>query len=372
MYGNKKILLMYITKNSGHHRASVAIENALKKVSSSVDTLNLNAFRYTNPILERIINRTYSGVIKNKPEVWEYLYDNPKVLKSVQGLREAIHRYNSKKLRTLLEDFKPDAVICTQAFPCGMIADYKKNFNLSLPLIGVLTDHAPHSYWIFREVDYYITPSDLSKGCFVQNGVSESKIKVFGIPIDMRFSRHYNKSEIFKGIGLRPDIPTVIIMGGSQGLGPVEDIVNVLQKKDFLFQLVVICGMNRALENSLQRKAYRYRKKTLVFGHVKNIDELMEISSIIITKPGGLTTAEALSKDLPMIIVSPIPGQEAKNTEFLLNQGVAVKAEDNEDIAALLEELLLNKTKLNEMKKRAAELKKPNAAIDIARLVLNL
>ncbi len=163
MHDKKKILLMYITASSGHYRASRAIEASLKNLSSSVEILNINAFGYTNPILEKVINRTYMGVIKTKPEVWEYLYDNPKILKSVQGLRDVIHKFNSKKLKTLLENFKPDVVLCTQAFPCGMIADHKKYLNLKLPLIGVLTDHAPHSHWLFNEVDYYITPSEVSK-----------------------------------------------------------------------------------------------------------------------------------------------------------------------------------------------------------------
>ncbi|MBU1853478.1 MAG: glycosyltransferase [Candidatus Omnitrophica bacterium] len=368
----KRVLLMYITLNSGHHRASSAIEMALHEISPSVETMNINAFKYTNPILEKVINRTYMGVIKNKPEVWEYLYDNPKVLRSVQGLRDAIHRYNSKKLKMILESFRPDACICTQAFPCGMIADYKKNLNLNLPLLGVLTDHAPHSYWIFREVDYYVTPSDESKVCFMKDGVSESKIKVFGIPIDLKFSKELDKNENCRKLGIEPEIPNVLIMGGSQGLGPVEDMVDALEEIDIPFQLMVVCGLNKRLRKDLDKRSYRYRKKLLVLGHVENIDGLMEISSIVITKPGGLTTAEALSKNLPMIIVHPIPGQEAKNAEFLLNQGVAVKAEDSEDIASLLQELLLNNTKLNEMRRRASELKKPNAAMDIAKLALGV
>ncbi|MFC1666727.1 glycosyltransferase [Candidatus Omnitrophota bacterium] len=369
---DKKILLMYITLNSGHHRASLAIENALKEISPSVEILNINAFGYTNPILEKIINRTYMGVIKNKPEVWEYLYDNPKVLKGVQGMREAIHRFNSKKLKTLLKDFNPDAVLCTQAFPCGMVSDYKKNIKSQLPLVGILTDHAPHSYWIFNDVDCYITPSDISKESFVKNGISESKVKVFGIPIDPRFARHHDKKEIFPKLGLDPNFPTVLIMGGSQGLGPVENIVDILEGIKTYFQLAVICGTNKRLGKVLHGRMRRYKKKLVVFDHIENVDELMEISSVVITKPGGLTTSEALSKDLPMIIVHPIPGQEAKNTEFLLQQGVAVKAEDNEDIAVLIQELLLNNTKLNEMKKRAGELKRPNAAMNIAELVLNM
>lgn len=372
MRDNKKILLMYITLNSGHHRASLAIESALKAVSPSIKTLNINAFVYTNPILEKVINRTYMGVIHNRPEVWEYLYDNPKVLKSVQGLRDAIHRFNSKRLKGLLEDFRPDAVLCTQAFPCGMIADCKKKLGMDMLLLGVLTDHAPHSYWIFRNVDFYITPSEMSKEHFVKNGVSESKIKAFGIPIDLKFSKVHDKNELRAKMGFDPEKPAVLIMGGSQGLGPVEDIVNRLEGIEIPFQLVVVCGMNKKLEKALSRRAARYRRKFLVFGHIDNVDELMEISSIVITKPGGLTTAEALSKDLPMVIVHPIPGQEAKNTEFLLQQGVAVRAEDSEDIAVFVQELLLNTTKLDEMRKRSSELKKPNAAMDIAKLVLSM
>ncbi|MFC1508783.1 glycosyltransferase [Candidatus Omnitrophota bacterium] len=363
---------MYITLNSGHHSASLAIERALKEVSSSVETLNINAFRYTNPILEKLINRTYMEVIKNRPEVWEYLYDNPKVLKSLQGMRDIIHRFNSKKLKTLVEDFKPNVVVCTQAFPCGMIADCKKNLALDVSIFGVLTDHAPHSYWIFRDVDYYIMPSEASKERFMKDGVNESKIKVFGIPISTKFGRKHVKVEICRNLGLNPDLPTVLIMGGSQGLGPVENIINVLESIDISFQLVVICGTNKKLERVLNKRAARYKKKLLVFGRIENVDEIMEVSSIVITKPGGLTTSEALAKDLPMIIVHPIPGQEAKNTEFLLKQGVALKAEDSEDIAALVRELLPNGTKLDEMRKRAAILKKPNAAMDTAKLILGI
>ncbi|MFH1478473.1 MAG: glycosyltransferase [Candidatus Omnitrophota bacterium] len=372
MYKNKKILLGYITLNSGHHRASLAIEEALKKLSPKVETLNINAFGYTNPVLEKIINKTYMTVIKRRPEVWDYLYDNPKVLKNVQGMRDAIHKLNSKKLKNLLEDFKPDACACTQAFPCGMIADYKKNLNLDLPLVGVLTDNAPHSYWIFKDVDFYITPSEKSKEKFIKNGVSPDKIKPFGIPINPRFAKKNDKREICKVLGLDPDIPIILIMGGSQGLGPVEKILNVLEYAEAPFQIIVVCGINSKLKQSLSRKSQRYKRRLCIFGLVDNVDEFMEVSDIVITKPGGLTVSEALSKDLPMIIVHPLPGQEMKNTEYLLEEGVAVKADDCEDIATLVQELSSNTAKLEEMRGAAKRLKRPNSAFDIAELLLNI
>ena len=369
---NKKVLLMYITSNSGHYRASLAIESALKALSPGITTMNINGFAYTNPIFEKVINRTYMSVIRNKPEVWEYLYDNPKVLKSVQGLRDTIHRSNSKKLKVLIQDeFKPDAVVCTQAFPCGMVADYKKYLGLKLPLFGVLTDHAPHSYWIFDNVDYYIVPSEASRDHFMKNGVSEARIRIFGIPISPRFSTRHDKEELCGRLCLDSFRRTVLIMGGSQGMGPVEDMVDALEHLAMDFQIMVVCGVNKRLEKTLARRKKRYKKNMLAFGLIENVDELMEASDIIITKPGGLTTCEALSKNLPMIIIHPIPGQETKNTDFLLQQGVALRAEDEDDVAVLVQELFSNSVKLDEMRRRADLIKKPNSAMDTAQLILS-
>ena len=125
----KRVLLMYISYNSGHHRASIAIEKALKTLAPDTKVLNNNGFNYTNPILERVINRTYMSVIKRKPQLWDYLYDNPKVFKKTQALRDFIHNMNFDKLQGLLADFKPDAVVCTQAFPCGMVQSRPRRFN---------------------------------------------------------------------------------------------------------------------------------------------------------------------------------------------------------------------------------------------------
>lgn len=369
---NKKVLLMYITSNSGHYRASLAIESALKTLSPGITTMNINGFAYTNPFFEKLINRTYMSVIRNKPEVWEYLYDNPKVLKSVQGLRDTIHRSNSKKLKVLIQDeFKPDAVVCTQAFPCGMVADYKKYLGLNLPLFGVLTDHAPHSYWIFDNVDYYIVPSEASRAHFIRNGVEDARIRVFGIPIDPRFSDRREKGDICGKFGLDSRKRTILIMGGSQGLGPVEKMADALERLALDFQVLTVCGINKRLQKTLEKKGKRYKKKMLVFGLTENVDELMEISDVIITKPGGLTTSEALAKNLPMIIIHPIPGQEAKNTDFLLQQGVALRAEDWEDVSALVQELFSNSVKLQEMRRKTDLIKKPNSAMDIAQLILS-
>ncbi len=368
----KKILLLYISEDSGHHCASIAIEKALKKLDTNIETLNINSFNYTNPILEKIINRTYMSVVKRTPEIWEYLYDNPKVMRQVQKLRDMIHRFNKGKLKTLLDEFKPDGIICTQAFPCGLIADYKKTFNLSTPLIGVLTDYAPHSYWIFDKVDRYIVPSAETGQKLIDNGVDPAKIMPFGIPIDAKFLERADKDEIFKKLSLGPNVSVILIMGGTQGLGPIKELVTLLDKSHLSLQMLIACGTNKKLYKWLERRKGRFKKKTIIFSFADNINELMHISTIIVTKPGGITTAEALAKGLPMIIVNPLPGQEAMNTKFLLKEGVAVKAENPADVAILLEELLYSKTKLRQMIDKARSLSKPDSAVSIAKLTLEI
>jgi len=368
----KNILLLYISEDSGHHCASLSIERALLALDPDTKTLNINSFNYTNPILEQVINTTYMSVVKRTPEIWDYLYDNPKVMKSVHRLRDMIHRSNTGKLKALLDEFKPDGVICTQAFPCGLIADYKNTFNVDIPLIGVLTDYAPHSYWIFDKVDRYIVPSMETGKKLIDNGVDPNRVMPYGIPIDAKFRDSPERKEIFRKIPLKPDISTVLVMGGTQGLGPIKELVSLLDKSGLPLQMIIACGTNKRLFRWLERRRRNFRKKTVVLPFADNIDELMHISTVIVTKPGGITTAEALARGLPMLIVNPLPGQEAMNTKFLLNEGVAVKAQSPADVVIVLEELLYNKNKLKIMSDKAKSLSKPDSAMAIAALMLEI
>jgi len=367
---HKRVLLLYISEYSGHHCASLAIEKALLELEPAIKTLSLNSFNYTNPILEKVINRAYMGVVRRTPEIWDYLYDNPKVLRKTQRLRDMIHRFNTGKLKILLDEFRPDTIVCTQAFPCGMVADYKKSFNLNAPLVGVLTDYAPHSYWIYNNVDRYIVPSKETGRSLVENGIDTSRIMAFGIPIDPKFRKALDRDAICKKLSLDAKTPCVLIMGGTQGLGPIKEITRVLDKSCLSLQIIIAAGSNKKLYRWLGSR--RFRKKVLVMPYAKNMDELMTASTVIITKPGGITTAEALAKGVPMLIVNPLPGQEAMNTKFLLKEGVAVKAESPEDASVLLEELLYNENKLNMMRKKSVLLSKPDSAVNIARLILEL
>lgn len=362
---------MYISEVSGHHQATLAIEKSLKFQYPSVDILNINGFSYTYPIIEKIVNKAYMGVIKSTPNIWNYLYDNPKVAKRIQKIKNMIHKANHQKLEKLFKEFEPDCVVCTQAFPCGMVADYKVTQKKGFKIIGVLTDYAPHSYWIHEGVDYYIVPCEETGDLLIQKGARRNQVRPYGIPVDPKFTSPLNKNYIFRKLRLDSQIPVVLIMGGGQGLGPIKEVIKSLLKAETELQMIVVSGTNKKLWRWIKKAQKKAPKKMIAYEFANNIEELMAISVLTVTKPGGMTTAEALVKGLPMVIIKPIPGQEMHNTEYLLKKGLAIRINKNKNIGRDMEELLNSQERLCEMRAKAIDCGKPNSAGDIADLIMS-
>jgi len=368
----KKILLMYISEHSGHHQASIALEKAILKKDHSCEVLNINALRYTNPVTEKIIHGIYMKVVKNRPEIWGYLYDNPHLVKKTRRIRSAVNAKGSKKIERLFDGFTPDVIACTQAFPCGLVAEYKRKNASRVPLVGILTDYAPHAYWIYDEVNAYVVPSREIKEAFIKKGVPKRKIKVFGTPIDPVFEAPVNKALVYKKTGLSPRLPFILVMGGTHGLGPGERLVKALEASKKDLQAVVVTGVNKKLLKKIKRATPSLEKNIIGMGFVDNVHELMSIADIIITKPGGLTTAEALAKSLPMIILKPLPGQEELNARTLVSKGASIRADNEKSAVRIVEELLSGPEKIINMRQAMAANAKPRAAIDTAKLILKL
>ncbi len=369
-YKAKRILLMYISQVSGHRQSAVAIQKSLKSLNPDCTIMNINGFGYTYPLMEKIVNTAYLGVIRRAPRIWEYLYDNPKIIKASEKFKQNIHRYSHKKLQPLINTFKPDVVICTQAFPCGMVADYKKTYQLPMQVVGVLTDFAPHLYWLHPGVDYYIVPTEEAKMRYIHEGVNPDAIKVFGIPIRQKFAEKLNGEVIAHKLGLTLSVPVILIMGGGQGLGPIKEAVKSLIRLERPLQMIVIAGTNTKLVHWLKKMQRKTSKKIIYYDYASNVDELMEVSTLIVSKPGGMTTSECLAKGLPMVIVDPIPGQEERNAQFLLSAGIAVRVDDKRAIGAKIDELLDNPSQIQSMRQAALEHGMPMAADHIARFVL--
>jgi len=369
----RRILFLYLTKHSGHYAAAVAIDDAARQLDPSVQTMLLDSFSHANPVLSKVTLKAYLTVLKAAPEIWEFMYDNPEFKERTAKIRELLNRGSSKKLQRVLADFQPDVAVCTQAFACGVIASWKQaTGNDSPALVGVLTDFVAHRYWAHEKLDLYIAPSEETKQTLISQGVSPERIKAHGLPVGEKFTSPVDKAAVLKTLGLKPDLPKVLVMGGSLGLGPMKSVIRKLNKLPQPFDIIVVTGKNDELKERLSRKGWKLRHHTTIFGFVENVHELMSIAEMVVTKPGGITAAEALVKQLPMIIINPIPGQEAKNTEFLLSQNVAVEAGNANDVMLYVDEFFRNPEKLRRMREAARTLGRPQAADRAAEAILRV
>jgi processive 1,2-diacylglycerol beta-glucosyltransferase len=366
----KKIMIFYISKHSGHYHAAMALEQAFSLQSRDVDVVKINAITHTNPILGNIVNRAYLEVINKKPEIWGRIYDNPEFMKKTKRARAALHRFNMSKIRKLIERTSPDIVYCTQAFPCGLVADYKRTLSVSLPLVGILTDHAPHSYWLYDEVDFYVVPSPETGKKLQEKGIPPEKIKAFGIPVAPKFRERHVRDGIIDEFGLKKDMPTVLMMGGSQGLGAMEETVLALGNAPLRkYQIVAVTGSNKRLYRKLKKHVESNGLDHVsILPYVGNIDLLMEVSDVIVSKAGGMTTAEALAKSLPMVIVNPFPGHERMNTDYLVGKGVAVEVTECAHLKDKLNELFDAPAIIEKMRENIRAIARPNSALDAAAL----
>jgi len=366
-------MLSYINITTGHKRAAQAVQKALKYKYPKIEILELDPLKYFHPIMESVIEKVYIRMLKSNPQLWDYVYDNEKIVKFTAKFREMLDSLNSFRVNKLFSSFNPQVVICTHAFSCGIFSALKGKNTNGFHLIGIITDFDVHNYWIHKNVSCYIVANEYTAKKLQEKGIDEKRIKDLGIPIDPVFTQKKNIQELKKKYNLKEDIPTILVMGGGLGFGPIEKVVYYLNEiKNIEFQIIVVAGTNKELELKLIEAIANLPKLTKVFGYVNFIDELMKVSDISITKPGGMTSAESLACGLPMIIINPIPGQEERNTQFLTSQGVAIKANDEFEIGKIIMELFTKPQKLKEMQNRILEINKPEAAFNIVKMIEEL
>jgi len=335
-----KTLILYSTAGIGHKKAALAVKEAFDR--SGRDAVLLDALDYTSTFFRALYGPTYLFLVKYVPTIWGFFYymlDNPLVYALVRPFRRLTNHVNSKKLVEFLLTTKPDTVIVTHFFPSEVIADLKKKGLLRTRLISVITDYKSHLFWLSKYVDCYIAASDYTKEDFMRRGIPAERIKVFGIPCASSFSREHDPEAICRKVGLAHGKKTVFILGGGFGVGPIKKIALSLDKAKEDFQAIVVCGYNAGLYKALKRVARSARHRFRVFGFVDNVDELMAVSDVLVSKSGGITVTEALNADLPMIVVSPIPGQEMRNYAFLKKNKAAAKIRSARDIVKVIRKL---------------------------------
>jgi processive 1,2-diacylglycerol beta-glucosyltransferase len=375
--GTMRVLIATATAGAGHLAAAAALEEAWCAARPEDTVKKVDLVEFFSPIHRKIHGDGYVKLVEHAPEIWGMLFgktDNPRIARRLSEIKRVFPSKSRSLFARFVGNFKPDAVVCTHYVALDTLGEMRSKAATSarktagrLPLfVSVVTDFEAHALWMDPCVDLYCVAAEETKARLVARGAKPENVIATGIPISAKFLTKPLPREIRKAMGLRDDQPIILVLGGGFGMGPVAEILAELNKVQKTFQTVVVTGRNEELRRSLATCDHKH--PTHVLGYASNMHELMAVADLIISKPGGLTTSEALAMGKPLLIVNPIPGQEAANSDFLLERGAAAKVNRVEDLPYRVAQLFED-GKLTAMARAAKSLGRPGAAQEICREV---
>lgn len=361
-----KIIITYASAGAGHLKAAEAIYSYLKEHHKEVDVQIIDVLSKANVLFRLSYKYTYLLMVKHALLLWHWgfrITHNRPLRIFTREISSLTNRVNTKDFAKFLIEEKADFIISTHFLPSKIAASLRMNRKINSKLVTVITDFGVHRFWIAKGTDIYVVASTFTKQQLISEGIAEESIKVIGIPLDAKFGLKYEKGSLLKKNNLKQNKFTVLITTGSFGIGPIEEIVDLLHNNA---QIIVICACNKRLFKRLKDKNY---PSVLTLGFVNNTQELMAVSDIIITKPGGLTISEALAMELVPVFIHPIPGQETENAKILERYGVSLCIERTEDVREVILDYKYHPEKLNKIREKIREIKKPFASQELYNVI---
>jgi len=368
-----KVLLLSASAGAGHVRAAEALEKAFKENSAETEVRHVDVLNYTNKIFRHLYSQAYIDLVNKMPEVPGWIYDRLDTPWKNERRRLALDKLNTRPFVKMLREYQPDMIVCTHFLPAEIVSWLKAKERIASRQAIVVTDFDVHAMWLCHHYEQYFVAIDEARAYLEAVGIPAQKITVSGIPIDPVFAKHKQKAEMRRKHGLVNDRITILISAGGFGVGAMEPIIASLLQLQTRSQVVAICGRNAELKQRLTKMAARLRADARVslkpFGYTNEMDELMAAADLVLGKPGGLTTSEALAKGLVFVIVNPIPGQEERNSDHLLEAGVGIRCNNLPTLAYKLDRLLADEKRFARMQRNSRGMARPNAAKDIVRWV---
>jgi processive 1,2-diacylglycerol beta-glucosyltransferase len=396
-----RVLIATVTAGGGHVAAAAALQETWRALRPEDELDQVDLVKFFSPLHKTIVSDGYVKLVAHAPELWGLMFaktDQPKMARRLNRIKGLFPSKSRDLFTRYVRQFEPDAVLCTHYLPLETLARMKAEaasrrnrlarvkaksrgrVEAEVPgdadpgagrlgpfVVSIVTDFEAHALWMEPCVDLYCVAAPETKARLIARGAEAGNVVATGIPVSARFSAKIDPKAVRKGMGLRDDLPTLLVLSGGFGMGPVGEILTELDKMPQSFQSVVVTGRNEQLRRDLA--AADRKHPTHVLGYTTNMHELMSVADLIISKPGGLTSSEALALGKPLFILNPIPGQEAANSDFLLERGAAAKVNRVEDLPYRLEQLL-GARKLAEMSRAAKALGRPHAAAEICREVV--
>lgn len=312
-------------------------------------------------------------MVKTIPQLYRYIYHRAERATEVGRFRTWAHQFTAGNLRPLLLALRPDAVVCTHAFPCGAMAEYKNLFPDAPPVVAVVTDFAVHGFWIHERVDRYVVATETMRDAVMTRGIPKEAIFVSGIPVRREFGhRTESPGALRERLDLPHDRRIVLLMGGGLGTAPIEAMLGALQPVREPLAAIVLAGRNTRAARRLSSAAEKLDFPVRALGFVENVYDYMHAAEVLVTKPGGLTTSEALVAQLPMVLCRPLPGQEERNARILVESGAAVRSRSLEELPVIVEALLRDRKRRERAIAAAQRMGRPNAAAEAAAMIAGM
>ena len=373
----KKILILYATYGGGHLSAAKSIKNYIDENYNDVEANLVDCIKYINKTINRVSTGVYKRLTKNAPWAWKRVYYNSEK-GALSKISNGSNRLMAKKLYHLFRDYSPDLVISTHMFATQMTSYLKKKGKIDCTLATVLTDFAPHEQWLVGHEYgnyFFVSHEGMKKSLIEDFHVDSNKIFCTGIPISNKFSQNFNTEEIYNLFKLNPNKKTILFFGGGEfGLGKSKttEVLQCLTKYLDTYQIIAISGRNPKMNTAFKEIAEKLNDSSSlkIYEFIDNVPEAMSISSLVVTKPGGLTVSESLASSLPILVINPIPGQEEQNAEFLEQSGVAIWIKKSDSSDAIVEDLLTNPEKLLLMKENTYKLAHKDSSKNICDILI--
>jgi processive 1,2-diacylglycerol beta-glucosyltransferase len=329
---------------------------------------HIEALKHTTPIFRKVYADLYIELVNKRPEILGWVYNSLDHPWKLQKRRLAMDLLNTGPLIKLLKKTRPAAAICTHFLPAELLVHLKKKKHIDFPIGVVVTDFDVHAMWLYKEIDWYFVACEETKVHLEKLGISPATVHVTGIPIDPAFARKLSRQDARLRHGLSPDMTTVLVSAGGFGVGPMEMLIRSLDEVQSPIQIVVICGKNEKLKDDMERLKTRHPKKVIAF--TKEMDSFMAASDILVGKAGGLTSSEAFARGLVLIVVNPVPGQEERNSDHFLEEGIALRCNNLPVLGFKIDTLLQDSDRMTAMKSNVKRFAHPHASEDIASIII--
>ncbi|MBK8126362.1 MAG: UDP-N-acetylglucosamine--LPS N-acetylglucosamine transferase [Elusimicrobia bacterium] len=377
MLEGARVLVLYASVGGGHGSAANAVAAALRELAPAVAVETADLLDFTNRAFRHLYGKAYFQVYAKAPHLLGYLYDRLDKAGEAKGgvaerLRRVVQKANLKKFDAFLRSGRWDVIVNTHFLPADILAGLKKRGEVRVPQITVVTDFEAHRLWVNEPTDFYCVASPEARSTLRHVGVSPARVRVTGIPIAPVFALPFDKRDLRRNLGFPEGRPLVLQLAGGLGVGPVESVHRALLNIRIPLSVVVVTGTNAYVAERLRSVPNPSRHAVRVLGFTREMERWMGAADLVISKPGGLTSSECLARGVPMAIVHPIPGQESRNSDYLLEAGAAVKINDLSVLTHKLARLLFSPARLANLADNARRAARPWAAFEVAEKALEL